>query len=172
MNRSLEAYADIVGTPVIQQIRALGEILRGIKVVHVNSTSEGGGVAEILTWMVPLMRDLGLDANVLFWHGEARAIDFDDSGFGYYPYDLALALEHCQDDPALPHYRAALLDGYTEVRVLPPEQVRSLDLFLAAFWVYLSLWAAAYAHGHPQHRDVLRARMARAFSLVQRYEYT
>lgn len=63
MNRSLEAYADIVGTPVIQQLRALGEILRGIKVVHVNSTSEGGGVAEILTWMVPLMRDLGLDAN-------------------------------------------------------------------------------------------------------------
>jgi hypothetical protein len=26
--------------------------------------------------------DLGLDANVLFWKGEPRAIDFDDSGFG------------------------------------------------------------------------------------------
>jgi trehalose synthase len=63
MNRSLEAYAEIVGTPVIQQLRALGETLRGLKVVHVNSTSEGGGVAEILTWMVPLMRDLGLDAS-------------------------------------------------------------------------------------------------------------
>ena len=63
MNRSLEAYADIVGTPVIQQLRALGDRLRGIKVVHVNSTSEGGGVAEILSWMVPLMRDLGLDAS-------------------------------------------------------------------------------------------------------------
>jgi trehalose synthase len=63
MNRSLEEYAGIVGTPVIQQLRALGEMLRGLKVVHVNSTSQGGGVAEILAWMVPLMRDLGLDAS-------------------------------------------------------------------------------------------------------------
>jgi trehalose synthase len=62
MNGSLEAYAEIVGTPVIRQLRALGDRLRGLQVVHVNSTSEGGGVAEILSWMVPLMRDLGLDA--------------------------------------------------------------------------------------------------------------
>jgi len=58
MNRSLEAYTDIVGTPVIQQLRALGEILRGLKVVHVNSTSEGGGVAENPYLDGPLMRDL------------------------------------------------------------------------------------------------------------------
>jgi trehalose synthase len=62
MNRSLEAYTDIVGMPVIRQLKALGDRLRGIQVVHVNSTSEGGGVAEILAWMVPLMRDLGLEA--------------------------------------------------------------------------------------------------------------
>jgi trehalose synthase len=63
MNRTLEAYRDVVGTPVIQQITALGERLQGIRIVHVNSTSEGGGVAEILSWMVPLMRDLGLEAS-------------------------------------------------------------------------------------------------------------
>jgi trehalose synthase len=62
MNGSLEAYADIVGTPVIRQLRALGDRLKGLQVVHVNSTSQGGGVAEILSWMVPLMRDLGLEA--------------------------------------------------------------------------------------------------------------
>jgi trehalose synthase len=63
MNQTLEAYRDVVGMPVIQQITALGEKLRGIRVVHVNSTSEGGGVAEILSWMVPLMKDIGLDAS-------------------------------------------------------------------------------------------------------------
>jgi len=62
MSRSVDAYRDIVGTPVIRQLRGLGERLRGIRVVHVNSTAEGGGVAEILAWMVPLMRDLGIDA--------------------------------------------------------------------------------------------------------------
>ncbi len=63
MNNTLEAYEAVVGGAVIRQLRMLGEKLKGLSVVHVNSTSEGGGVAEILTWMVPLMRDLGLDAH-------------------------------------------------------------------------------------------------------------
>jgi len=62
MTRSIDAYREIVGLPVIRQLRRLGERLSGIRVIHVNSTAEGGGVAEILAWMVPLMRDLGIDA--------------------------------------------------------------------------------------------------------------
>jgi Ser/Thr protein kinase RdoA (MazF antagonist) len=113
--------------------------------------------------------DLGLDANVLFWGGEARAIDFDDSGFGYYVYDLSLALEHCQEDEALPQFRDALLDGYAQVRSLPEDQSKYLDLFLAAYYVYLSLWAAAMAQLHPNYREELLRRMERAFRLVERY---
>ncbi len=63
MDRSLTAYEEIVGIPVIDQLRQLGNRLKGVRVVHVNSTMEGGGVAEILNWMVPLMRDVGLDAH-------------------------------------------------------------------------------------------------------------
>jgi trehalose synthase len=62
MNHSLGAYEPIVGHAVIRQLRTLGEKFRGLRVLHVNSTSEGGGVAEILTWMVPLMRELGVEA--------------------------------------------------------------------------------------------------------------
>jgi trehalose synthase len=62
MNHSLESYTGIVGQPVIQQLHLLAEKLRGLEIVHVNSTSEGGGVAEILAWMTPLMCDLGLNA--------------------------------------------------------------------------------------------------------------
>ena len=113
--------------------------------------------------------DLGLDANVLFWDGEARAIDFDDSGFGYYVYDLSLALEHCQEDAALPQFREALLDGYTQIRPLPEDQLEHLDLFLAAFCVYLSLWAASAAQNYPNHKEELLKRMERAFRLVERY---
>jgi trehalose synthase len=36
--------------------------LKGARVQHVNSTAVGGGVAEILARLVPLMRDVGLDA--------------------------------------------------------------------------------------------------------------
>ncbi len=62
MIQALETYKAVVGDPVIRQLRMLGEKLKGIKVVHVNSTSAGGGVAEILFWMVPLMVELGIDA--------------------------------------------------------------------------------------------------------------
>jgi len=62
LDRSLDSYEEIVGAPVIEQLRKLGDRLRGRRVIHVNSTREGGGVAEILRWMVPLMQDLGIDA--------------------------------------------------------------------------------------------------------------
>jgi len=63
MDRSLSAYEGIVGAPVIEQLRQIGDRLRGIRVIHVNSTMEGGGVAEILRWLVPLMKDIGVDAD-------------------------------------------------------------------------------------------------------------
>ena len=59
----LESYEAIVGSSVLAQLRRLGEKLTGLRVVHVNSTREGGGVAEILEWMVPHMRDVGVDAS-------------------------------------------------------------------------------------------------------------
>ena len=95
--------------------------------------------------------------------------DFDDSGFGYYVYDPSLALEHCQEDERLPQFRDALLDGYSRVRSLSEDQVGHLELFLAAFCVFLSLWAAAEAHLFPQYREALSGRMERAFRLVEHH---
>lgn len=59
----LDRYAEYAGSDAIDQLRQLARLLGGIRVVHVNSTRRGGGVAEILEWMVPLMRELGLDAS-------------------------------------------------------------------------------------------------------------
>jgi trehalose synthase len=59
---SIEDYAEIVGEDVVQHLRQLAEPLKGLKIVHVNSTRQGGGVAEILDKLVPLKQDLGLDA--------------------------------------------------------------------------------------------------------------
>lgn len=62
-SRTLEDYQQIAGEIAISQLKQLAENLKGAKVIHVNSTREGGGVAEILNWMVPLMNDLGLEAS-------------------------------------------------------------------------------------------------------------
>lgn len=63
MNRVLADYEPVVGTNAISQLRQLADDLHGARVVHVNSTRVGGGVAEILDWLVPLMNDLGLNTS-------------------------------------------------------------------------------------------------------------
>jgi trehalose synthase len=60
---SLEKYASIVGDEKINEIRNLADRLLGRTLCHVNSTSFGGGVAEILHRLIPLMQDIGLKAD-------------------------------------------------------------------------------------------------------------
>jgi len=55
-------YEPIVGAEVINELEMLAEKLKGRVVQNINSTSVGGGVAEILGRMVPLQKDLGVDA--------------------------------------------------------------------------------------------------------------
>ena len=57
----LDKYSEVAGQDVVNHLRQLADSLKGIKVVHVNSTRVGGGVAEILHKMVPLMRELEID---------------------------------------------------------------------------------------------------------------
>ena len=61
MNDLLDSYTGPAGADVISHLRQLAVPMRGMKVVHVNSTRVGGGVAEILDKLVPLFNDLGLE---------------------------------------------------------------------------------------------------------------
>jgi trehalose synthase len=65
LNKKIELkdYEGIVKEGQIQAVRELGEKLKGKSLTHVNSTAFGGGVAEILHSLVPLMRDTGLDVH-------------------------------------------------------------------------------------------------------------
>ena len=58
----LDRYAEQAGADAIEQLSQVADRLAGLKVIHVNSTKRGGGVAEILEAMVPLMCALGIDA--------------------------------------------------------------------------------------------------------------
>ena len=62
MVNRLAEYETVVGKLAMSQLRQLAKHLQGATVVHVNSTKEGGGVAEILNWLVPMMNDFGLNA--------------------------------------------------------------------------------------------------------------
>ncbi len=58
--KNLNDYAVYVGAAVVDDLKIAAEKLAGKKVTHVNSTPVGGGVAEILTRMVPLLNELGV----------------------------------------------------------------------------------------------------------------
>jgi trehalose synthase len=61
MSDLLEQYVEHAGASAVDHLRQLAKQLQGMRVVHVNSTREGGGVAEILHKLVPLMQALGLE---------------------------------------------------------------------------------------------------------------
>ena len=61
--KSLADYTHIVGRELVADIRERAKDLEGKRVLHVSATAFGGGVSEILYTIVPLMRDIGLDAH-------------------------------------------------------------------------------------------------------------
>jgi trehalose synthase len=61
MSNILEAYSKVTGEDVIDHLLQLSKPLRGKRVVHVNSTRLGGGVAEIIHQLVPLIKELDID---------------------------------------------------------------------------------------------------------------
>jgi trehalose synthase len=69
MRRRLDDYRKIVGDETISSIYRKAGKLYGKHILHINSTSQGGGVAEMLQTLVPLMNDIGLDAGWRILHG-------------------------------------------------------------------------------------------------------
>jgi trehalose synthase len=65
-------YEKIIGEEAANEIRELAAPLKGARVLHLNATAFGGGVAELLGTMVPLMKDLGLNADWQVMHGTDR----------------------------------------------------------------------------------------------------
>lgn len=87
--------------------------------------------------------------NVLFKDGKAYPIDFEDCGYGYWMWDIAVAL--CQwawgDEWTL--MRDAFQEGYAQVRTLPEAQWSQLDLFVATQFATMVLWSSAFLKHDP-----------------------
>jgi trehalose synthase len=58
----VDDYGPIVGKSSIEELRLLAGKLSGKVIQNINSTYAGGGVAEILSRMLPLLNQLGVDA--------------------------------------------------------------------------------------------------------------
>jgi trehalose synthase len=74
-SKALGDYVTIATRGLMDQIRALAEPLAGKRVLHLSATAFGGGVAEILYTLVPLMRDAGLETEWRIIYGQEEFFD-------------------------------------------------------------------------------------------------
>ena len=61
-HKAIADYTHLVGRPLIEEVQQLAGELEGLKVLHLSATAFGGGVSEILYTLIPLMRDVGIEA--------------------------------------------------------------------------------------------------------------
>lgn len=70
--QSLDMYIPIIGEEAVQEIRDLARPLRDARLAQINATPYGGGVSELVRSLVPLERDLGLEAHWRVISGDER----------------------------------------------------------------------------------------------------
>jgi len=58
----LETYASVIGNEKIERLQSISQQLKGLKVLELNSTAQGGGVAEMLYSSIPFLNMLGIEA--------------------------------------------------------------------------------------------------------------
>jgi trehalose synthase len=73
--KSLVDYRSTLVPGMYDEIVELGEALKGMRVAHLSATAFGGGVAEIMYTLMPLMRDVGVDAHWKVIHGAEEFFD-------------------------------------------------------------------------------------------------
>ena len=61
MRKRIDQYRQLVGDKVIAEIHRAGRELANTQICHINSTNVGGGVAEMLNSIIPLMNDAGIE---------------------------------------------------------------------------------------------------------------
>jgi len=99
---ALDSYREVTPKGTIDFLRCLADKTRGKSILHVNSTRVGGGVAEILRSLVPLLADIGVEAR---WEVITGTEDFFAVTKAFHN-----ALQGAEQDPS-----PAMLEIYREI---------------------------------------------------------
>jgi trehalose synthase len=139
--KSLADYATLVSRGLMDEVRRLADPLAGKRVLHLSATPFGGGVAEILYTLVPLMADAGLEVEWRVMRGADEffrvtktihnALQGDPQGLG--PEDLAIFARYNEETAA-----ELDADGYDFVVVHDPQPAATIDSYprRRAKWIW------------------------------------
>ena len=78
--------------------------------------------------------------NILVDGERLTVIDFDDTGFGWHHYDIAVVLTYWQSKPDAAAIERAFLDGYRAVRPLPDSALAEIEMFRLIRWMASIGW--------------------------------
>lgn len=138
--KTLERYRPVAGDEIVEECRELARDLKGLRVLQLSSTATGGGVAELLSSIVPLERDLGLDSSWQVIAGDAQFFSVTKALHnGLQGMDIELSA--AQRDEYLRHNEVAagsVADGWDLVVVHDPQPaaVRSFLPGDTAKWLW------------------------------------
>ena len=92
--------------------------------------------------------------NLLVNGDQLHVIDFDDSGFGWHQYEIAVALDAYREPPHFEVARDALISGYRSERPISDAAIELLPIFL----LIRSLALLGWLHERPEHNKGGRVR--------------
>ena len=146
----LDRYKGIVSASLIKQIYEVADSLAGLHVLHVNTTAQGGGVAEILSQLLPLVEELGI-------HHDWKVISLDETS-GYFTaclvdmlqgYDTG-AFPEAEKEVFLEKLRHAVSKGpeyQADVYFIHDFQLVPLATFFP--WMRSAIWFCHVDTAHP-----------------------
>jgi Ser/Thr protein kinase RdoA (MazF antagonist) len=80
------------------------------------------------------------DGNLLAGGGRLTVIDFDDCAFGWFAYDIAVALYHQQHSPVFEALQRAFVRGYRSKRDLGDDTLALIPMFLLVRGMAVTGW--------------------------------
>lgn len=144
----LQDYESVAGSALIEEIRSLGENLRGFDILHINSTRIGGGVAEILNSLVSLMQEVELQARWEVLEGNPEFFNTTKQFHnGLHGQPVSISGEMLESYLATARNNRRVLEGDADLIVIHDQQPLGLTSFrgeLTGRW----LW---YCHIDPSH---------------------
>jgi trehalose synthase len=131
LEKHLDDYAGLVGVDVVDRIIEMAKPLQGARVLHINATAYGGGVAELLATHVPLLRSAGIDADWQVMHGSDEFFAVTKAvhnGLQGADVEWTTAMQRIYLEKVLDN--ALLLDGHYDFIVVHDPQPAAMLSFL------------------------------------------
>jgi len=135
----LSRYQPLIGVRATERLLRKARKISGLKILHVNSTRQGGGVAEILSSLTPLMNDVGITTEWLVIDGSSAFFAFTKdihNGFHGEPVEVAPESITLHREVAQANGTESRLCDYDVIIVHDPQPLPLIELRQQQRWIW------------------------------------